>query len=133
VRSRINVITGGQAIGSLLRDYSSTTTLGGEVGFGYAPGVLPGVNACTVDVGMPVTVSLGQRFRIASFLTPGIMWDMNCSGTESPTRANYLTGFGVGLQQLKSRGLDVYVGVQKIFRRDAGYQLGISVTYLRLP
>jgi hypothetical protein len=133
VRSRINVITGGQSIGSLLRDYSSTTTLGGEVGFGYAPGVLPGVNACTVDVGMPVTVSLGQRFRIASFLTPGIMWDMNCSGTESPTRPNYLTGFGVGLQQLKSRGLDVYVGVQKIFRRDAGYQLGISVTYLRLP
>ena len=133
VRSRINVMTGGQAIGSLLHDYSSTTTLGGEVGFGYAPSVVPGVAACTIDVGMPVTVSSGQRLRIATFLTPGIMWDMNCTGPESPSRPAYLTGFGIGLQQLRSRGLDVYVGAQKIFRRDAGYQLGISVTYVRLP
>ena len=132
VRSRINVITGGQAIGSLLHDYSSTTTLGGELGFGYAPGVLPGVNACTVDVGMPVTVSSGQRLRIATFFTPGLMWDMNCSGPESPSRRVWVTGFGFGLQQLRSRGLDVYLGAQKIFRRDAGYQVGVSVTYVLL-
>lgn len=133
VRSRINLITGGQSIGSLIHDNTSTTTIGGEWGLGYAPNVVSGVDACTMDFGMPVTVSLGQRIRIATFLTPGIMWDLNCSGPESPSRAAYLTGLGFGLQQLGSRGLDVYVGLQKIFRRDSGYQLGISVTYVRLP
>lgn len=133
VRSRVNLITGGQSIGSLIHDNTSTTTIGGEWGLGYAPNVVSGVDACTMDFGMPVTVSLGQRIRIATFLTPGIMWDLNCSGPESPSRAAYLTGLGFGLQQLGSRGLDVYVGLQKIFRRDSGYQLGISVTYVRLP
>jgi hypothetical protein len=133
VRSRINVVTGGQAVGSLFGDYSSTTTLGVEGGLGYAPNVLPEMNACTLDFGLPVTVSLGQRLRIASFLTPGVMWDMNCSGTESPSRPNYLTGLGFGLQQLRHRGLDVYLGLQKIFRRGTGYQVGISVTFVRLP
>jgi hypothetical protein len=133
IRSRINVITGGQSIGSLLHDYSSTTTIGGEVGFGYAPDVVGTTDACSLDFGMPITVSLGQRLRIASFLTPGIMWDLNCTGPESPSRAAWLTGLGVGLQQLGSRGLDVYLGVQKIYRRDSGFQVGISVTYVRLP
>jgi hypothetical protein len=133
VRSRINLMTGGQSIGSLLRDYSSTATLGGEVGFGYAPSVLPGVHACTIDVGVPVSISTGQRVRIATFVTPGMVWDMNCSGDEDGRHHSYLTGFGVGLQQFRNRGLDIYVGVQKIFRRDTGYQVGISVTYVILP
>jgi hypothetical protein len=133
IRSRINIMTGGQAFGSIVSDYSATTTLGGEVGVGYAPNVVPGKSACSLDFGMPITVSLGQRLRIASFLTPGIMWDLNCSGPESPSRAAWLTGFGIGLQQLGSRGLDVYLGVQKIYRRDSGFQIGLSVTFVRLP
>lgn len=133
VRSRINLITGGQAIGSIFRDYSSTTTLGAEAGFGYAPNVVSGMNACSLDFGVPLTISLGQRFRISSYLTPGIMWDLNCSGPESPSHPAYLTGLGVGLQQFWRRGLDIYLGVQKIYRRDSGYQLGISVTYVLLP
>ena len=32
-----------------------------------------------------------------------------------------------------SRGLDVYLGFQKIFRSHSGYQAGLSVTYVRLP
>ena len=132
LRSRINVLTGGQSIGSLVHDYSSTTTVGGEWGLGYAPDVQPGVDACTIDLGMPITVSLGQRLRIATFLTPGIMWDMSCSDSESPSRPSYLTGFGVGLQQLGNRGLDVYLGLQKIFRRESELQIGLSVTYVML-
>jgi len=133
VRSRINVITGGSAIASLLRDYTSTTTVGAEWGLGYAPNVVSSTDACTVDLGVPITVSFGQRVRIATFVTPGIMWDLNCSGPESPSRAAWLTGFGFGLQQLGNRGFDMYVGLQKIFRQHAGYQLGISATFIRLP
>jgi len=133
VRSRINLITGGQSLGSLFHDYTSTTTVGGEMGFGYAPNVVSGLDACSLDLGVPVTVSMGQRIRIATFLTPGIMWDLNCSGPESPSRAAWVTGLGFGLQQLGSRGFDVYVGLQKIFRQHSGYQLGISVTYVLLP
>lgn len=133
IRSRLNVLTGGQTIGQLFKDYSSTTTLGGEVGFGYSPDVLPGVASCTLDFGMPVTISLGQRLRVASFLTPGVMWDMGCRNAGSPSRRVYLLGFGFGLQQLQSRGLDLYLGLQKIFRKSSGYQLGLSVTYIKLP
>jgi hypothetical protein len=133
VRSRINLITGGQAIGSLFGDYSSTTTLGTEVGFGYAPSVLPGMKACTVDFGVPVSVSVGQRIRNVLFFNPGVVWDMNCSSGAGPGRPSYLTGLGVGLQQLKGRGLDVFLGLQKIFRRGTGYQFGVSVTYVKLP
>lgn len=133
IRSRLNVLTGGQTIGQLFKDYSSTTTLGGEWGIGYAPDVVSGVTSCTLDFGMPVTVSLGQRLRVASFLTPGVMWDMGCKNAGSPSRRVYLLGFGFGLQQLQSRGLDLYLGLQKIFRKSAGYQLGLSVTYVRLP
>jgi len=133
LRSRINLITGGSSLASLFRDYTSTTTVGGEFGLGYAPNVVSGKNACSLDFGVPITVSLGQRIRIATFLTPGIMWDLNCSGPESPSRAAWITGLGFGLQQLGNRGFDVYVGLQKIFRQHAGYQLGISATFVRLP
>jgi hypothetical protein len=133
VRTRINLITGGNAIASVFHDYTSTTTVGGEMGLGYAPNVVSGKDACTLDFGVPITISLGQRIRIATFLTPGIMWDLNCTGPESPSRAAWLSGIGFGLQQLGNRGLDVYVGLQKIFRRQSGYQLGVSVTFVRLP
>jgi hypothetical protein len=132
VRSRINLLTGGQALGSLFGDYSSTTTLGTEFGFGYAPNVLEDMNACTIDFGIPVSASIGQRVRIALFLNPGVVWDGNCSTGSRPGRPSYLTGLGVGLQQLRSRGLDVFVGLQKIFRRNTGYQLGVSVTYVKV-
>jgi hypothetical protein len=71
--------------------------------------------------------------RIASFLTPGVVWDMNCSSGGGPSRPTYLAGLGFGLQQLLNRGLDVYVGLQRIFRRDTGYQFGVSLTYVKLP
>jgi len=61
------------------------------------------------------------------------VWDMDCSPGDRPARKSYLTGLGVGLQQLGYRGLDVYVGLQKIFRSNAGYQFGISMTLVRLP
>lgn len=132
VRSRINLITGGQAIGSLFGDYSSTTTLGTEVGFGYAPNVLPGMKACTVDFGVPVSASIGQRVRNVLFITPGVVWDMNCASGAGISAPSYFTGLGIGLQQLKGRGLDAFLGLQKIFRRGTGYQFGVSVTYVIL-
>lgn len=142
VRTRINLFTGGPGVGGLFGDNSATTTLGTEIGIGYAPSVLPGMPACTFDVGLPVSVSMFQGIRqvptlggvrVVSFVTPGVVWDVDCSSEDNPTRPSYLTGFGIGLQQWGDRSLDVYLGVQRIFRGASGFQVGITITYVRLP
>lgn len=132
-RARFNVVTGGPTIGALLGDYSATSTLGAEMGFGYAPDVLPGLNACTFDLGMPLSLAMLQRVRLVAFATPSIVWDVDCSADEPPMRETWAISMGMGLQQIGLRGLDVYVGMRKVFRSETGYQLGISVTYVRLP
>ncbi|MGQ0816083.1 MAG: hypothetical protein ACT4O1_16760 [Gemmatimonadota bacterium] len=132
-RARFNVITGGPTVAAIFGDYSANTTLGTEVGFGYAPRVMPDVNACTIDVGAPLSLAMLQHVRLAAFVTPGVVWELGCSSERAPTRASYLMGLGIGAQQLGHRGLDVYLGFQKIFRSGTGYQLGVSVTYVRLP
>lgn len=132
-RSRVGIITGGSALGSIFQDFSATNTLGAEIGIGYAPNILPGVNACTVDVGLPFSVALFQRIRAVTFLAPGIVWDIDCSNGGRGNRASYLGSFGVGLQQVGAREIDVYLGVQRIFRGNSGYQFGLTVTYVRLP
>lgn len=133
VRSRLNLITGGPTVGALFKDPSATSTLGAEIGVGYAPNVVKGMNACTVDIGVPLSIAMMERRRIVSYLTPGVVWDWSCGSSGPKTGTSYLTGFGVGLQQLHNRSLDVYVGAQKIFRAKTGYQIGISFTYVRLP
>ena len=133
VRTRINLITGGPTIGALFGDKNATSTLGGELGFGFAPNVLPDINSCTIDMGMPLSVSMLQRIRVVSYVTPGVAWDIGCGSQGPPTRTSWLTGFGLGIQQLGNRSTDVFVGMQKIFRGDTGYQIGISVTYVWLP
>lgn len=50
-RARFNLITGGPTIAGLLGDNGATSTLGTELGFGYAPAVMTGQNACTINVG----------------------------------------------------------------------------------
>ena len=133
LRTRINLFTGGPTIASVFHDNTATSTLGTEVGFGYAPHVMPGVSACAIDVGMPFSVAMLQRVRLVSYITPGIVWNVDCSDQGSGSRASYLTGLGFGLQQLGHRGFDVYFGVQKIFLGETGYQFGISATYVLLP
>jgi hypothetical protein len=133
-RARFNIVTGGPTVAALVGDNNATTTIGTEFGFGYAPNALFGRNACAFDVGMPVSLSLFQRIRVLSFLTPGFAWDIRCpsGGTEAGGASTFL-GAGIGLQQLFHHGFDVSVGAQRIFRKDAGIQLGVSVTYVRLP
>jgi hypothetical protein len=134
VRSQLNLVTGGSMFAGLLRDNSTTSTLGTEIGLGYAPNVAEGMNACTLDVGLPFSVAKRrQRPRLVGFVTPGMMWDKSCGSSGPPTRKTYFTGFGVALQQLGNRSLDVYLGVQKVFRANTGYETGISFTYVRLP
>lgn len=132
-RTRINLFTGGPTIASLFGDPTATSTIGTEVGFGWAPHVRPGLSACTVDFGMPFSVAMLESVRLVSFITPGVIWDVDCSDEGGPSRASYLTGLGFGLQQLGHRGFDVYVGVQKIFLGQTGYQFGVSATFVRLP
>ncbi|CAN5858875.1 hypothetical protein BH23GEM9_BH23GEM9_09270 [soil metagenome] len=131
-RARFNVITGGSRIGERIGDYSATSTLGTEVGFGYAPDALPGAPACAIDVGVPISLAMMQTVRVATYVAPGVVWDAKCGG-EATGRASYFTAGGIGIQQLAHPSLDVYVGVQKIYRRASGYQLGLSVTWTRLP
>jgi hypothetical protein len=132
-RARMNFITGSSRIGTMLGDNSSTAGLGVSVGLGYAPRVLPDVNACTVDVGLPLSMSMLQQVRIVAYATPAIVWDLSCEREARASPPNYLAGFGIGVQQLFLRGLDVHLGAQRIFRRGAGHQIGISVTYIHLP
>lgn len=133
LRSRINLITGGPTIGALFGDKNATSTLGGELGFGYAPNILPDMNSCTIDMGMPLSVSMLQRVRVVSYLTPGVAWDIGCGSSGPPTRMSWLTGFGLGIQQFGNRSTDIFLGIQKIFRGETGYQFGLSVTYIWLP
>lgn len=134
-RAQVNLITGGSMMAGLFRDNSTTSTFGTEIGFGYAPNVTEGVSACTIDVGLPFSVAKRrQRPRFVTYVTPGMVWDMSCRSNSGPgTKKSYFTGFGIGLQQLGNRSLDVYLGMQKVFRGDVGSQIGISVTYVRLP
>lgn len=133
VRTRINLITGGPTIGALFGDQNATSTVGGEIGFGYAPNILRDINSCTIDLGMPLSVSMLQRIRVVSYITPGVAWDISCGSGGPPTGMSWLTGLGLGIQQLGNRSTDVFVGMQKIFRGETGYQFGISITYIWLP
>lgn len=132
-RTRVNLFTGGPTVAGFLGDNTATSTIGTEVGFGWAPHVLPNLSACTVDLGMPFSVSMLQRVRLVSYVTPGIVWDIDCSDEGAKSRSSFMTGVGVGLQQLAHRGIDVYVGVQKVFLGRMGYQWGISASYVHLP
>lgn len=132
-RARFNLVTGGSTIAGLIGDKAATSTLGTEFGFGYAPHVTAGVNACTFDAGVPLSIAMLERIRLVAFVTPGVVWDLDCSADNTPTLRSYLLGFGLGLQQLGFRGLDVHVGAQRIFRGTTGMQYGISITWVRLP
>jgi hypothetical protein len=132
-RARFNLVTGGSMIAGLIGDPAATSTFGTELGVGYAPNVRAGVNACTIDVGLPFSVAMMERIRLVTFVTPGIVWDVDCSAEDTPGVRSYLLGFGLGLQQLGFRGLDVHFGMQRIFRGTTGVQFGVSVTWVRLP
>ncbi|HJQ11688.1 MAG TPA: hypothetical protein VJ840_11725 [Gemmatimonadaceae bacterium] len=132
-RGRFNLFTGGPTVASIVGDESATTTIGTEVGFGYAPKTSPGVNACTIDMGVPLSVAMMQRLRIVAFATPGVVWDVDCSSENTSAARSALLGFGIGIQQLGIRGLDLNVGAQRIFRGATGMQFGISVSWVRLP
>ncbi len=132
-RTRINLFTGGPTVAAMFGDNSATSTIGAELGVGWAPHVFPGLSACTVDVGMPFSVAMLERVRLVSYVAPGIVWDVDCSDEGAGSRASFLTGFGFGLQQLGHRGFDVYVGFQKIFLGQTGYQFGVTASYVLLP
>lgn len=134
VRGQLNLITGGRAMAALLHDNTTTSTFGAEVGGGYAPNVATNLNSCTVDVGLPFSVAKGrQRPRLVGFIKPGMMWDFSCGSSGPPSRKSYFTDFGLGLQQVGNRSLDIYLGMQRMFRSRTGLQAGLSLTYVRLP
>lgn len=131
--ARLNFLTGGPTIASLIGDHTATTTLGTELSLGFAPDVRPGLTACTADLGVPLSIAMLERVRIAAYFAPALALELDCSGGDHATRLNFLTDVGIGVQQLGYRGLDVHLGLQKIFRSRTGYQIGISVVYVRLP
>lgn len=132
-RARAGLMSGGPTIAGGI-DHNATTTFGAEVGVGYAPDVRALEAACTVDVGAPVSIAMLQRVRVVTFLSPGVAWDVGCfRRSDQPSAASFVLGYGLGIQQLWSRGLDVNVGLQRIFRRGTGIQFGISFIYVRLP
>ena len=115
------------------RDGILTNITGTELGFGYAPNANSGDNACTLDLGVPLSIAMLERLHLVAFLTPGVVWELDCSGGDMQPQRSYLLGFGLGLQQLGFRGLDVHVGMQRMFRGATGVQFGVSVSWIRLP
>src|ERR1044071_10270646 len=76
VRSQINLMTGGSIFAGLLRDNSATSTVGTEIGIGYAPKVAGDLNACAIDVGIPLSIAKRrQRPRLVAYVSPGVVWD----------------------------------------------------------
>jgi hypothetical protein len=133
-RARVNVVTGGPTVAAIIGDNGATTTVGAELGYGYAPNAVAGRKACAFDVGMPISVALFQRIRVLSFFTPGIAWDVRCISDGTPgIGASTFIGAGVGIQQLWHPGLDVSIGIQRIFRSEPGVQIGLNVTFVNLP
>ncbi len=133
-RAQINVMTGGRAMAGILHDNTTTSTFGTDIGLGYAPNVTPGIDACTLDMGIPYSVAKRrQRPRLVGFVSPGVIFDIKCGTGGPPSRHSYMTNFGIALQQVGNRSFDVYFGLQKIFRPGAGLQTGITIAYVRLP
>jgi len=134
VRSQINLVTGGSIFAGLLKDNSATSTLGTEFGFGYAPKVAGNLNACAIDMGIPLSVAKRrQRPRLVAYVSPGVVWDFNCGSSGPPAHNTWKTDFGIALQQVGNRSLDIYFGMQKLYRAKTGFQTGLSFTYVRLP
>jgi hypothetical protein len=131
--ARLNFITGGPTVAALIGDYTATSTLGAELGLGYSPRILPDMNACTVDLGAPFSVSMLQRVRVTTFVKPGLVLDVRCSAAGPSSGLSFLGGMGVAVQQLAARGLDLHLGVQRIFRRGVGYAIGATLSYTRVP
>ena len=132
IRSRVAVLTSGPSVGELFGDYSANVSLGADLGFGYAPDGLGDADACTVDLGVPISLAMLQRVRLVTFITPAIVWDVRCPNGRTPGRSWALANLGVALQQIGLRGLDVHLGFQKVFDSGTGYHLGISVTYIHV-
>jgi hypothetical protein len=134
-RARLNLLTGGPTFAAIIGDASATTTVGADVGFGYAPNAYSGRNACAVDIGAPVSLAMFQRLRVVSFFSPGVAWDVGCPtrGSSEGLGRSYTASAGIGIHQLGHPGLDVTIGAQRIFRPGAGVHLGIGVTYVKLP
>ncbi|HEU5208974.1 MAG TPA: hypothetical protein VFU06_06135 [Longimicrobiales bacterium] len=132
-RGRFNFITGGPTIAGALGDANASTTVGFDVGLGFSPDIAPRLNACAFDIGMPVAIAMLQSVRLVVFAKPTLAWDFHCGGTSQDLTTTWIGSFGVGLQQLGLRGLDVNAGFKKLFRDDTGYVFGVSVSYLLLP
>jgi len=133
-RAQINIITGGSTLAKLLRDNSTTSTFGAEIGAGYAPHLTDSTRACSLDMGLPFSIAKRrEQPRLVAYITPGIVWDTNCGSSGIPRDHSYFTGLGFGFQQIASRSLDVYFGFQKVYRVHTGYEIGVSVTYVKLP
>ena len=133
-RAQINVITGGSTLAKLLRDNSTTSTFGAEIGAGYAPHVTDSTRVCSLDMGLPFSIAKRrEQPRLVAYITPGIVWDTNCGSSGIQKDHSYFTGLGFGFQQIASRSLDVYFGFQKVYRIHTGYEVGVSVTYVKLP
>lgn len=133
-RAQINLITGGSTLAKLFHDNSTTSTFGAEVGLGYAPNVTPGTSACSLDFGLPFSVAMRrQQPRFVGYVTPGVVYDTGCGKGIVEKGKSYFSGFGFGFQQVANRSLDVYLGFQKVFRTNTGYEVGVSITYVNLP
>lgn len=131
VRGRLSLYTTGPTIGRIIQDHSASLMVAGEIGIGYAADVLDGRDACSFDIGLPVAIGLFQNIRVVPFLTPALGWEMDCADRDT-SKPRMALGWGISLQQILMRGLDIHIGGQRVFRSGAGHQLGVGITMVPL-
>jgi len=132
VGGRFNFLTGGSGVVALFSDPSATNTLGLEIQLGVSPGIAESVTACSFGLGIPYSVSFGRTLRLVPFLTPQVGWSIGCSDAVSTSGTRGAISAGIGVQQILVRGLDAYLGYQRIFRSDAGHLIGLTISYVFL-
>jgi hypothetical protein len=133
IQGQSGLLTGASRLGELFGDYGANASLGAELGFGWAPDATPGGAGCTINAGMPMTLAMLQTVRVVGYVTPSVVWELDCGGEPNSHSASYMLGGGVGVQQLLHRAFDVSFGMHRLLRAGSRYNFGVSLTYTFLP
>jgi hypothetical protein len=133
VQGQFSLLTGASSLGEALGDYGSNVRLGTELGIGWAPDATPGGAACSLNAGVPMTLAVTQTVRVVGFVTPSVVWELDCGGEPNAHSASYMMAGGVAVQQLIHRAFDVSIGVHRLLRTGSRYGFGVSLTYTLLP
>jgi hypothetical protein len=86
------------------------------------------VNAMSLGVGIPVSLSGGKDWRYTGFVTPGFGFGRVSAEGESESGTRPMVGVGARVRSA-SMGIGFMVGMQKVFIEDGKTQLGLGLSW----